>query len=251
MTRDSDGTKTATKSHGKRWVQAGAGLVTAGFLGAVGTSIFGWWGDAIDTRAPLNAHVDLIDTSCQSVVVDATTRAGLETNSEPTIEWALERGGGAWSQGSVKVVVQGRSDAAVVLQRFVVSDVVRSELPAAPTIVSHCDPAPRGADAGLPPRYYSLDLDADVPRVVLTEGTPDLEVVEFPYQVSASDSEVFFVSTKHSQQACRCRWRLGIEWISGDDSGVLDLGLIDTIVAPDAPYYKWAAGKWIGPYTLD
>ena len=238
------------KSHVRRWAIAGGGLVAAGFFGAIGAGIFGWGSDALDTRAPLTAHVDLVNTQCQSVVVDEATRSALAADAEPTIDWALEHGGGAWSDGGVRVSVQGRSDAAVVLQGFVVSEVVRSQVPADAVVVSRCDPPPRGGNGGVSPRYYTLDLDAESPVVVLAEGVDDGEVVEFPYQVSVAEPEVLYVSTGDSDEACDCRWRLGLEWVSGDDSGVLDLGVIDTFVAPEAAFYKWSDGQWVGPYDL-
>jgi len=254
--RAPDASRGPTTKWFKRRLLAVGGLVAAGFLSAVGAGIWAWSSDKVqDRRPPLEATVDSAG-QCEAVVVPRGARESLPLGEPPDTAWAYQQGGGSWSEGSVRVTAQGRSADAVVLEGFVVTVLQRSELPPDPVILSRCDPPGRGASGAVSPRYYSLSLTSSDPQVNIQGEIPSEGVVDFPYVVSNSEPEVFYVSTAAPSDDCLCEWSLGLRWASGDESGVLTLdagdGAVRTAVSTTTEFYKWLpSGEWVGPYDLD
>jgi hypothetical protein len=120
----------------------------------------------------------------------------------------------------VRITVQGRGSAAVVLEALYVR------------VVSHAAPAAdrgivyslsEGCGAGIIPRFFSVNLDAHQPRARSMPGdngagTP-IPAIDFPYQVSLQEPEVLVVSTLN--ESCSCEWYLNLAWSSQGRTGTV------------------------------
>ncbi|MEU3610705.1 helix-turn-helix transcriptional regulator [Streptomyces sp. NPDC006872] len=73
-----------------------------------------------------------------------------------------------------------------------------------------------GCGGGVPTRYFTVALDAARPALVPEAGHPD-----FPFSVSASDPEIYYVSADAS--AYDVSWQLELSWSSGSRHGTLTL----------------------------
>ncbi|MFJ9005140.1 helix-turn-helix domain-containing protein [Streptomyces canus] len=73
-----------------------------------------------------------------------------------------------------------------------------------------------GCGGGVGTKSFDVDLDDGSPTVTVKNGQRD-----FPYKVSESDPEVFYV-TAHTK-AHDVRWDLSLDWSSGDRSGTVHL----------------------------
>ncbi|MEV1064281.1 helix-turn-helix transcriptional regulator [Streptomyces sp. NPDC050263] len=73
-----------------------------------------------------------------------------------------------------------------------------------------------GCGGGVPTRYFTVALDAARPALVPEAGHPD-----FPFKVSATDPEIYYVSADAS--AYDVSWRLELSWSSGSRHGTLIL----------------------------
>ena len=135
-----------------------------------------------------------------------------------------------------QLTVQGTGADAVVLQSLRVVDVVRADAPADAVRITTCFGA-----GDLTPRRFEVDLDAPVAEVRSLAGDRDIPedraepAVEFPYTVSITDPEVFWVSVGNAD--CYCRFTLELDWTSGGRAGVAAIGLDDGAfaVAPFTP----------------
>lgn len=120
---------------------------------------------------------------------------------------------------NVRITVQGRGSAAVVLEALHVRVVGRA-VPATRRGIAYS--TADGCGATLQPRYFSIDLDAHRPRPrAVPAGRPDSPsfAVDFPYQVSLQEPEVLLVSA--GTEACTCDWYLELEWSSQGRSGTV------------------------------
>jgi len=70
----------------------------------------------------------------------------------------------------------------------------------------------------------TIDLDKKPPTIetaadyrFLSDPTIPEEPVSFPYKVSESDPEVFYVIAFTEQ--CDCMWRIKLSWVAGGESG--------------------------------
>jgi hypothetical protein len=71
-----------------------------------------------------------------------------------------------------------------------------------------------GCGGGVSTKSFDVDLDAGLPDVTPKDGQRD-----FPYKVSESDPEVFYV-TAHAQ-AHDVSWYLELDWSSGSRHGTV------------------------------
>jgi hypothetical protein len=122
------------------------------------------------------------------------------------------------------LTLQGRSAAAVILRRLRVIIVDRRPpLKGNVYSVGECG-------AALAPRYFSINLDTVTPSVRPVSGgnaatRETFAAATFPYQISESDPEVFYITARPKH--CNCTWYLELEWSSGSRGGNLridDLG---------------------------
>ncbi len=120
------------------------------------------------------------------------------------LAWAKRNGGIDAFTTKVKVVVQGRTDASVILLGLDV-DVVSRGRPPTGTLLP-----PEGA-GGIGVRYFEVDLDQRSPEAELgqlNEPIPGQRPINFPYKVSLSDPKVFILygntqrSTAGGRRSC-------------------------------------------------
>jgi len=124
--------------------------------------------------------------------------------------WAAGQGGTPAGRRDVRVTLQGKSKAAVVLQELVVE--VRKR-PLAPGVAVY---KPHGACGGaIAVRWFSTELDRGtaVPHSNSLYGRP----IEFPYRISRGEPEVLVIAA--AARRCDCEWTLRLKWSSGARTG--------------------------------
>ncbi|SDP79455.1 hypothetical protein SAMN04487905_10976 [Actinopolyspora xinjiangensis] len=138
---------------------------------------------------------------------------------------AYELGGISASGNRIVLTVHGRStEGAVVLQDLRVRMLSREPATREGTLVRACTGA-----GSMFARGFSIDLDEPRPRPVprsgdLVEPGDELgEGLDFPYRVSTTDPEVFWVTV--NTETCLCRWQLELDWASPEGTGtnIIDL----------------------------
>ncbi|MEU3937025.1 helix-turn-helix transcriptional regulator [Streptomyces sp. NPDC029044] len=107
-----------------------------------------------------------------------------------------------------------------------------------------------GCGGGVPKRFFTIALDAARPGVV-----PEAGHANFPFKVSESDPEVYYIRADAS--AYDVRWYLELRWSSGDRSGTLT---VDDHGRPfrtsgnnGRPAYEFPLGgeKWVAEGTTE
>ena len=176
---------------------------------------------------PITVTLDPNNSSgCEDFIVEASLLSSLPDDHDFNAKWVYEHGGVTYSiVAPMTLTVQGKGDEAVVLHRLRVTELERfAEPPNSATVL------PCGATGGaLEARFFKIDL-ANTPKVTAEPGLDVFtgEVVEapvkFPFTVSASEPEVFYLQLE--ELACFCTWRLALDWVTGGRSGttVIDRG---------------------------
>ncbi|MFF7181635.1 helix-turn-helix domain-containing protein [Streptomyces sp. NPDC008121] len=138
--------------------------------------------------------------------------------------WAAAQGAVDGGQTLVRVSVQGKSAAAVVLQALHVRVVERGA--PLPWAAYRTDD---GCGGAVTPRRFEVDLDRPRPVARALDGYDasgeegrTLPAVSFPYAVSAAEPEELLVSAGTS--GCDCRWYLELEWSSEGRRGTVRIG---------------------------
>ncbi|WP_448315686.1 hypothetical protein [Streptomyces sp. CO7] len=120
---------------------------------------------------------------------------------------------------NVRISVQGRGSAAVILEALHVR-VVNRTTPAARRGIAYS--TYEGCGAILVPRYFSVNLDARRPLARSMPGNePDRQApaIDFPYQVSLREPEVLLLAA-HTE-SCTCDWYLDLDWSSQGRTGTV------------------------------
>lgn len=147
-------------------------------------------------------------------------------------------------QTLVSISVQGRTDAAVVLEALRVRVVGRSA-PVKGTVYS----TGQGCGSDMDPRSFAVDLDMDRPIARSVQGSENgtsTPAMRMPYQVSSKDPEVLLVDARTA--GCDCRWYLELDWSSQGRTGterIDDHGLaFRTSGIKGLPRYWYARQGW-------
>jgi hypothetical protein len=158
--------------------------------------------------------------------------------------WARTQNAVHGDQTFVDITVQGRTDAAVVLEALRVRVVGRSA-PVKGRVYS----TGQGCGADLPPHSFAVDLDKDRPIARAVPGddagtiTPPLQM---PYRVSVTDPEVLMVDAR--AEGCDCRWYLELDWSSQGRTGterIDDHGVPFRVSGTKGlPHYWYAHDGW-------
>ncbi|MET9437377.1 helix-turn-helix transcriptional regulator [Streptomyces sp. NPDC006551] len=138
--------------------------------------------------------------------------------------WAAAQGAVDGGETLVRVSVQGKGTAAVVLQALHVRVVERgAPLPWAGYRMDE------GCGGAVTPRRFEVDLDRPRPVARALDGYDasgqegrTLPAVSFPYAVSAAEPEELLVSA--GAAGCDCRWYLELEWSSEGRRGTVRIG---------------------------
>lgn len=119
----------------------------------------------------------------------------------------------------LRITVQGRGSAAVVLEALHVR-VVNRTVPAVRRGIAYS--MYEGCGAVLIPRYFSVNLDA--PRALArpmsgNEPGRPTTVVGFPYRVFLREPEILLLSAR--TQSCTCEWYVDLDWSSQGRTGTM------------------------------
>ncbi|WP_328670730.1 helix-turn-helix domain-containing protein [Streptomyces sp. NBC_00328] len=123
--------------------------------------------------------------------------------------WVTALGGVASGEQMLALTVQGTGRATVVVEALHVR-VVRKDVPLAWNDYA----MGVGCGGGVETKSFTVDLDAGQPVTALKGGQRD-----FPYKVSESDPEVFYVFA--DARAHDVSWYLELDWTSGTKSGTV------------------------------
>nr|WSX78617.1 helix-turn-helix domain-containing protein [Streptomyces sp. NBC_00899] len=183
------------------------------------------------------------DSPCdQRFLVDkAPGQVGPFPDEQDAPRWVSANGAVAAGGQQVALTVQGRPGADTVVLEALHVDVASKHAPLAwnDYTMSQCG-------GMVDTKSFDIDLDKGSPTLAVKNGQRD-----FPYKVSESDPEVFYV-TVHTT-GYDVRWTLGLDWSSGDRHGTVR---IDDHGAPfrtsadtGRPQYGYppGGGDWIPP----
>ncbi|MFI0810577.1 helix-turn-helix domain-containing protein [Streptomyces echinatus] len=133
--------------------------------------------------------------------------------------WATSLGAVHGRTTHLRISVQGRGSAAVILEALHVRVVSRTT-PAAGRGIAYS--MYEGCGAILIPRHFSVNLDAHRPLARSIPGNdPDRPdpAVDFPYQVSLREPEVLLLSAR--TDSCTCDWYVELDWSSQGRTGTV------------------------------
>ncbi|MEU6272359.1 helix-turn-helix domain-containing protein [Streptomyces populi] len=140
---------------------------------------------------------------------------------EDVAAWTVSQRAVHGGSAGVRITVQGRGSAPVVLEALHVR-VVNRAAPAADRGSAYY--LGDGCGAGLVPRFFSVDLDEHRPPALSMPGNsngpgPSPPAIDFPYRVSLQEPEVLVVSSIN--KSCTCDWYLDLDWSSGGRTGTV------------------------------
>ncbi|MCX4858641.1 transcriptional regulator [Streptomyces canus] len=152
------------------------------------------------------------DPCSQHFLVDSDPeQVGPPATEENAPRWSAAYGAVASGEQRVALTVQGTGEDTVVLNSLHVRVLAKG----APLAWNDYSMGV-GCGGGVGTKSFDVDLDDGSPTVTVKNGQRD-----FPYKVSESDPEVFYVSA-HTK-AHDVRWDLSLDWSSGDRSGTVHL----------------------------
>ncbi|MFC8421988.1 helix-turn-helix domain-containing protein [Streptomyces sp. NPDC057236] len=162
--------------------------------------------------------------------------------------WVSSFGAVSSEEQYVRLTVQGTGDETVVVEELNVRVAgKRSPLPWNDFVMGYPGV---GCGAGVPTRSFTVALDAARPVV-----TPEAGQRDFPFSVSESDPEVYYITADAS--AYDVSWYLELKWSSGSRSGTLtvdDKGRpFRTSGNNGRPAYEFPLGgeEWVPEGTTD
>ncbi|CAM5561585.1 helix-turn-helix domain-containing protein [Streptomyces abikoensis] len=190
------------------------------------------------TGVPLTAHVrpHAYEDPCSQHFLADRAPAGVPLPpSEPDAPgWVSGLGAVAAGEQYIKITLQGTGKETVVLEGLQ----VRVQGTAAPLAWNDYATGV-GCGGDVATRSFAVDLDSARPAAVPRDGQRD-----FPYKVSESDPEVFYV--KAAARRHDVTWYLEVQWSSGGRRGVMkidDQGRpFRTSGAEGRPAYQWPPG---------
>lgn len=151
------------------------------------------------------------DSPCsQHFLVDSEPeQVGPPAAEQDAPRWAAAYGAVSSGEQRVALTVQGAGQDTVVLEALH----IRVTAKGAPVAWNDYSMGV-GCGGGVETKSFDVDLDNGSPTVTVKNGQRD-----FPYKVSESDPEVFYV-TAHTK-AHDVRWDLALDWSSGDRRGTV------------------------------
>lgn len=192
---------------------------------------------------PLNVAIRpfVYDSPCsQHFLVDSEPeQVGPPAGEQDAPRWAAAYGAVSSGEQWVALTVQGAGRGTVVLNALHVRVVTKG----APLAWNDYSMGV-GCGGGVETKSFDIDLDDGSPTVTPRSGQRD-----FPYKVSESDPEVFYV-TAHTK-AHDVRWDLSLDWSSGVRRGTVHIDSDGTPFRTSAragrPGYDYPLGgsEWI------
>ncbi|MFI7299028.1 helix-turn-helix domain-containing protein [Streptomyces sp. NPDC050121] len=146
-------------------------------------------------------------------------RSGPDKVAPPPVEqdapaWVSAHGAVSAGEQFLEITVQGTGAQTVVVDKLTVRTVSKG-VPLAWNDYAMGYPGV-GCGGGMPTRAFSVALDAARPALVPEAGHRD-----FPFKVSESDPEVYYVTADAS--AYDVRWYLELSWTSGSRHGTVTI----------------------------
>ncbi|MFE6049148.1 helix-turn-helix domain-containing protein [Kitasatospora sp. NPDC056446] len=167
----------------------------------------------VDAPAPLTVGIRpyvYADPCSQHFLVNkAPAQVGPPAGERDAQRWAASNGAVSSDEQQVALTVQGTGADTVVLEALH----VRITAKGAPLAWNDYSMGV-GCGGGVDTKSFDIDLDRGSPVITLHGGQRD-----FPYKVSKSDPEVFYV-TVHTK-AHDVRWDLTLDWSSGERRGTV------------------------------
>ena len=125
----------------------------------------------------------------------------------------------AANYGIINLLIQGTGEKAVTISKISIKAVKVQPAPKALRVVSEggC------GDANM--SRFSVDLDSQQPHLEFKDGRTDegkQRVSGFPYQVTQSDTETVVIVPVTNKSDYR--FKIAVDWESGDQSGTLEIG---------------------------
>lgn len=145
------------------------------------------------------------------LVDDEPEQIGPPANEPDAPRWAAAYGAVSSGEQRVALTLQGAGKETVVLEALHVRVVTKS----APLAWNDYAMG-SGCGGNVSTKSFDIDLDNGSPTVSAKNGQRD-----FPYKVSESDPEVFYVTAR--TKAHDVRWDLTLEWSSGDRRGTVHI----------------------------
>ncbi|WP_240661200.1 MULTISPECIES: helix-turn-helix transcriptional regulator [unclassified Streptomyces] len=172
--------------------------------------------DDEDSGVPLTVHTEPYAWESPCFQRYLVNRPASEVKPPPVQQdapaWVSAFGAVSSGEQYVKLTVQGTSDRTVVVEDLTVRVAgKRSPLAWNDFVMGHPGV---GCGAGVPTRSFTVALDAARPDVTPQAGHDD-----FPFSVSQSDPEVYYITADAS--AYDVSWYLELKWSSGSRSGTL------------------------------
>ncbi|MFD8572136.1 helix-turn-helix domain-containing protein [Streptomyces sp. NPDC059639] len=193
--------------------------------------------------APLsvNTRPYVYDSPCsQHFLVDSgPAQVGPPAGEQDATRWAGAYGAVSSGEQEVALTVQGSGAQTVVLEALRVRVVSKS----APLAWNDYSMGV-GCGGGVETKSFDVDLDNGSPTVTVKGGQRD-----FPYKVSESDPEVFYVVAR--TKAHDVRWELTLEYSSGGRHGTVRVDNSGTPFRTSADVgrpgydYPLGGGEWI------
>jgi hypothetical protein len=186
---------------------------------------------------PLTATLKFkIGEGCEGFILEKSVLPSIPRD-DLRAEWVYKHGGTTGSS-PVKVIVQGKTDDAVVLEGIRIINFERRPATSEYASVAPCEPMGGGTDT----RWFDITLN-DRPKIRPKNV--------FPLQVSNSDPEVFIM--KFYGPPGIYSFRVALDWTSLGKSGTikLDHGFdkiklnLSDAVMPE--YYRGEDGSWVPP----
>ncbi len=170
---------------------------------------------AVTTAVPLTIGTRpyVYDDPCsQHFLVDSEPeQVGPPANEQDAPRWAAAYGAVSSGEQRVALTVQGTGEDTVVLNPLHIRVLAKG----APLAWNDYSMGV-GCGGGVDTKSFDIDLDNGSPTVTVKNGQRD-----FPYKVSESDPEVFYVTAR--TKAHDVRWDLSLDWSSGSRRGTIHI----------------------------
>lgn len=200
-------------------------------------------GDSATGAVPLTVGTRpyVYDDPCsQHFLVDSEPeQVGPPASEQDAPRWAAAYGAVSSGEQRIALTVQGTGEDTVVLEALHVRVLTKG----APLAWNDYSMGV-GCGGGVGTKSFDIGLDNGSPTVTVKNGQRD-----FPYKVSESDPEVFYVNA-HTE-AHDVRWDLTLDWSSGSRRGTVHIDdngtAFRTSADADRPGYDYplGGGEWI------
>ncbi|MCL8010911.1 helix-turn-helix transcriptional regulator [Streptomyces sp. AS02] len=195
--------------------------------------------DAVPLAVGVRPYVYDDPCSQHFLVNSEPEQVGPPANEENAPRWAAAYGAVSSGEQRIALTVQGTGKDTVVLNDLHVRVLTKG----APLAWNDYSMGV-GCGGGVGTKSFDIDLDSGSPTVTVKNGQRD-----FPYKVSESDPEVFYVTAR--TKAHDVRWDLTLDWSSGSRRGTIHIDNDDapfrTSADVNRPGYDYplGGGEWI------